>query len=58
MIGNFRSTKWFYYELEEIREKISQMERIKDVPGLGYQTDQEERLKSAERRIQDLENYN
>ena len=36
MIGNFRSTKWFYYELEEIRERIAQMERIKDEPGLGY----------------------
>ena len=36
MIENLRSTKWFYYELEEIREKIAQMERIKDEPSFGY----------------------
>ena len=58
MIDNFRSTKWFYHELEEIRERIGHMERIKDGPGLGYQIDQEERFNSVERRIQDLENYN
>ena len=34
------------------------MERIKDKTGLGYQIDQEERLKLVERRILDLENYN
>ena len=33
------------------------MERIKDEPGLGCQIDQEERLKSAERKIQELDNH-
>ena len=58
MIDNFRSTKLFYHELEEIRERIGQMERIKDELGLGYQIDQEERFNLMERRILDLENYN
>ena len=51
MIGNLRTTRWFYYELEEIREKIDRMERIKDEPRLGCQIYQEEQLKSAERKI-------
>ena len=57
MIGNLRTTKWFYYELEEIREKISHMERIKDEPRLGCQIDQEKQLKLAERQIQELDNH-
>ena len=39
MIGNFKSTKWLFYNLEEIREKIVKIERIKEEPGLGYQMD-------------------
>ena len=58
MIGNFQSTKWLFYNLEEIREKVVKMERVKDVPGLENQMDQGERLKMAERRINELENFN
>ena len=58
MIGNFQSTKLLFYNLEEIREKIVKIEKIKKEPGLGNQMDQVERLKVAERRINELENYN
>ena len=58
MIGNFRSTKWLFYNLEEIREKVVKMERVKDVPELENQMDQGERLKTAERRLNELENFN
>ena len=34
------------------------MERVKDVPGLENQMDQGERLKTAKRRITELENFN
>ena len=39
IIGNFQSTKWLFYNLEEIREKVVKMERVKDVPGLENQMD-------------------
>ena len=29
MIDNFRSIKWLYHELEEVREKVGQLEGIK-----------------------------
>ena len=58
MFGNFQSTKWLFYNLEEIRVKVIKMERVKDVLGLESQTDQGERLKMAERRINELENFN
>ena len=58
MISNLQLTKWLFYNLEEIREKIVKIERIKKEPGLGNQMDQVERLKVAERRINELENYN
>ena len=58
MFGNFQSTKWLFYNLEEIKEKVVKMERVKDVPGLENQMDQGERLKTAERRINKLENFN
>ena len=34
------------------------MERVKDVPGLENQMDQGERLKTAEKRLNELENFN
>ena len=39
MFGNFQSTKWLFYNLEEIRVKVVKMERVKDVPGLDNQMD-------------------
>ena len=58
MFRNFQSTKWLFYNLEEIRVKVVKMERVKDVPGLENQMDQGERLKMAKRRITELENFN
>ena len=58
MFKNFKSTKWLFNNLEEIRAKVVKMERVKDVPWLDNQMDQGERLKTAERRINELENFN
>lgn len=58
MIDNFRTTKWFYLELEEIKRKIGQKESIKDATGFGHQADYEERAYLVEKRIQDFESAN
>ena len=33
MIDNFRSIKWLYHELDEVREKVCQMEGTKEKIG-------------------------
>ncbi len=58
MIDNFRSIKWLYHELEEFKEKISQMENNRNEPSLRSQKNKEDRISLAEKRILNLENYN
>ena len=58
MIDNFRSIKWLYHELEEVREKVGQLEGTRKQTGHKNVKDQDERYSLAERRILNLENYN
>lgn len=51
MIDNFRSIKWLFYELEEVRNRVSQMENIKKKTGTQSQEDQDSRESLMERRI-------
>ena len=58
MIDNFRSIKWIYHELEEVREKVGQLEGTRKQTSHERMKDQEEIYSLAERRILNLENYN
>lgn len=58
MIDNYRSIKWLFHELEDVQDKVSQMERIKKKIGTDSQVDQDSRESLTERRIKNLENYN
>lgn len=58
MIDNFRSIKWSYHELDEVREKVCQLEGNKKKIDNENQEDQEDRDSLVERRIKNLENYN
>lgn len=58
MIDNFRLIKWLFHELEEVRNRVSQMENIKKKIGAESQEDQDRWESLMERRIKNLENYN
>ena len=58
MIDNFRSIKWLFHELEEVKEKVGQIEAIRNGTDANRRTDSADRLSLAERRIHNLENYN
>ena len=58
MIDNFRSIKWLFHELEEVEEKVGQIEGTRNLTGLEKGKDQDERLSMVERIILNLENYN
>ena len=58
MIENFWSIKWLFHELEEVKEKVSHMERTRKLTGSEKGEDQDERLILAEKRILNFENYN
>ena len=58
MINNYGSIKWLFHELEEVKEKVVQMEESRDQMGPKKRKDHDERLRLAERRIHNLKNYN
>jgi hypothetical protein len=58
MIDNFRSIKWLFHELEDVRNRVSQIDNIKKKTGTESQEDQDNRESLMERRIKNLENYN
>jgi hypothetical protein len=58
MIENFRSIKWLFHELEDVKEKVGQLEGARNLKGLEKGTDQEDSYSLMERSIHNLENYN
>lgn len=58
MIDDFRSIKWISHELEDVRNRVSQIDNIKKKIGTESQEDQDSREILMERRIKILENYN
>ena len=43
MIDNYRSIKWFFHELEEVKEKVGQMEGTTNLKGLEKGIDYDDR---------------
>ena len=58
MIDNFRSIKWLFHELEEVRDRVSQMEKTKKKIGEENQGDWNSWETLMERRVKNIENYN
>ena len=58
MIDNFRSIKWLFHELEEVKEKVGHFEDVRNGMDANRRLDSADRLSLAERRIHNLENYN
>ena len=58
MIDNFRSIKWLFHELEDVRERVSQLDRTKNKTGEDRQGDQNNWETLMERRVKNIENYN
>ena len=58
MIDNFRLIKWIFHELEDVRNRVSQIDNIKKKIGTESQEDQDSRESLMERRIKNLVNYN
>lgn len=58
MINNFRSIKWLYHELEEVKERVGQLENQGKKLDHGNLADQGDGLRLVEKRIHNLENYN
>lgn len=58
MIDNFRSIKWLFHELEDVRDRVSQMEKIKSKTGAESQGDRNSWETLMERRVKNIENYN
>ena len=58
MIDNYRSIKWLFHELEEVKEKVGHMEENRNGMGSENRKGHGDRLSLAERRINNLKNYN
>ena len=58
MIDNYRSIKWIFHELEEVKEQVGHIEETRNGKDANRRTDLADRLSLAERRIHNLENYN
>jgi len=58
MIDNFRSIKWLFHELEDVRDRVSQMEKTKEKTGEENQGDQKSWETLMEKRVKNIENYN
>ena len=58
MIDNFRSIKWLFHELEDVRDRVSQMEKTKKKIGDDSQGDRNSWETLMERRVKNIENYN
>ena len=58
MIDNFRSIKWLFHELEEVKEKVGHFEDVRNGMDAKRSLDLADRLSLVERWIHNLENYN
>lgn len=58
MIDNFRLIKWLYHELEEVKERMGQLENKAKKLDHGNLIDQADGLSLVEKIIQNLDNYN
>ena len=58
MIENFRSIKWLFHELEEVRDRVSQLDKTKNKTGEESHGDQNNWETLMERRVKNIENYN
>ena len=58
MIANFRSIKWLFHELEEVKEQVRHIEATRIGMESSRKTNLADRLSLVERRIQNLEDYN
>ena len=58
MINNFRSIKWLFHELEDVRDRVSQMEKTKKKTGEDSQGDRNSWETLMERKVKNIENYN
>ena len=58
MIDNFRSIKWLFHELEDVRDRVSQMEKTKKKTREDSQGDRNSWETLMERRVKNIENYN
>ena len=58
MIDNFRSIKWLFHELEDVKDQVRHIEATR----IGMESNRKkgtaDRLSLAKKRIQNLENYN
>ena len=58
MIDNFRSIKWLFHELEDVSDRVSQLDKTKNKTGEESQGDQNNWETLMERRVKNIENYN
>ena len=58
MIDNYRSIKWLFHELEEVKEKVGHMEETMNRTGSDKRNDHIDRLSLVEIRIHNLEKFN
>ena len=58
MIENFCSIKWLFHELEEVKDQVRHIESTRKGMESNRKTGSADRLNLAEKRIQNLENYN
>ena len=58
MIHKYRSIKWLFHELEEVKEQVGHIEETRNGTDACRRTDPADRLSLAEKRIHNLENYN
>lgn len=58
MIDNFRSIKWLFHELKEVKDQVKHIEATREGKDANRRTDSANRLTMAEQRIHNLENYN
>ena len=58
MIDNFRSIKWLFHELEDVRDRVTQLDRTKNKTGEESQGNQNSWETLMERRVKNIENYN
>ena len=58
MIDNFRSIKWLFHELEDVKDQVRHIEAMRIRMESNRKKGMVDRLSLAEKRIQNLENYN
>lgn len=58
MLDNFRSIKWLYYEVEEMKDRIGQIEGQDKSTGKGNMFILEDKLNLIDQRLKNLEKIN